>query len=71
MRTQPRFDVTDGNVLIKRRKRGSRAGRGVSMHEDDLRACLFEHGFHPDQHARGDLGERLLLTHDVQIEIRA
>ena len=40
------------------------------MHEDDVGPRLREHGFHPLEHARRDLRERLVVGHDVEIVVR-
>ncbi len=67
---QPRFDMADGNTLIKRGQAGRDGGCRIAMHQNDIRAEFGQNRFQPFQNATGDLGQPLSGLHDVQVVVR-
>ena len=69
-RPQARFDVTNVNLPVKRRQRRRRAGRRIAVDEHDVGLRRCEYRLESGQHPGRDFGQRLVLGHDVEIEVR-
>ena len=62
--------MADRHLVIERRKRTGKGGRGITVDEHDVRLCLFEHLIQTVQTLLGDGRQRLTRLHDVQVIIR-
>lgn len=70
MGAESRLHMPDWNLGIECGERSRRRCRCVSMDKNHIRAALLEHIAKAGEHACGDIGEILPLSHDVQVEIR-
>ena len=66
---QAGLDVTDGDLVVKRRKRAGEGRRGVAVDEHQVRLCLLQHRLHAQKRTRRDGREGLLLLHDVEVVV--
>ena len=65
--TQARLHMADGHLMIKRRQGPGKGGGGIAMDQNQVRLSLLDNAVHAQDGLGGDLGQRLLLFHDIQI----
>ena len=67
---QARLDVADGDVPIERAQGGAEHGRRVALHDHQLGTAGVEIGVHGGDRPRGQIGERLVRPHQVEVGVR-
>ena len=67
--SQARLHVTDGNLAIERRERGSHAGRSVTVDQHNIGTALLKYLFKAIKDINGNRINCLIRTHYMQIVI--
>ena len=68
--TQSRLHVPDRHPQIKPRHRARQSCRGVTMHQDGIDRVLLHRVTQPQQHTARQIGQVLVVLHEVQINVR-
>jgi hypothetical protein len=66
---QPRLYMPERDFVIERRQRGDEGGGRVPLRQHNFSGRLAQHSVQPLQRAQGNLGQRLVGGHDVQVHI--
>jgi hypothetical protein len=66
---QARLHVADRNLAEMRRQGGGERGGGIAVHQHAAGLAVVEHPFHAGQHGSGNVGEILIVAHDVEVVI--
>ncbi len=67
---QPGLDVADRDLMVKRRERACKGGRGVAVHQHNFGLGFQQDVVQPAQRFFGDGGKRLALLHNIEVKIR-
>ena len=62
--------MANGDPSVERGKGRAHRGRGVALDEDEARPLGGEHRIQTEQCSSGENRERLILGHELQIEVR-
>ena len=68
---KPGFDMTDGDLTVKRGQGGGQGGCGVAVDKNAVGLEIVQHIHHPRQNGLGNVGQVLVFTHDVEVVIGA
>ena len=68
-RTEPRFDMADGDFGVKRCQGAAEGGGSVALDEDDTGLFFREDRFEGSDDTRRGLGKGLTGAHDVEVSV--
>ena len=68
-RTEPRFDMADGDFDVEGGQGTAEGGGGVALNEDDVGFLFGEDGFEGSDDTRRGLGKGLTGAHDVEVSV--
>ena len=66
---QPRFEVGDGDLPVECRDRCGHHGRRIALDDDGIGAVFVEDGVYSRDDAAGDAVERLVVGHEVEVDV--
>ena len=67
---QARLDVADGDVPIEGAQGGAEHRRRVALHDHEIGTARVQVGVHRGDRPRGQIGERLVRPHQIEIGVR-
>ena len=65
IRAQPCLHVSNRDLMVKRSKRPRKCGRGITMHQHNIRRSLFQHAVQTMQRFLRNGRQRLALLHNI------